>query len=1103
MRLAYLLRWALFAAPLLLAWSPAAAKMAYSSSFELPDEPPLPQGETLPPPEFPIEWRGEPLSGGGAGTTKWDTSYTHSGERSVSLSCASGVFGLAGPRVGLDGVEWIRAGAWTRTWEADGGAAVWLVWLDRQGKLVGADRSTPVVSPERWSWVVVEAAVPQGAAAVRPVLALLSPGMAWFDDVDVRARTVADIGLEALSLGEPRAGERCSIRLTLEASGRLPSTDKLEIEMTSVAGRRVAAQGSFAVQLPRVGAPGTGIVLGPFDLRVDPYATPGEYYLTVRLGDVLLNTLELPNGRFALGGRPRVPEDGPSATVALLAPSAASAGDTLTVEVGAVVSAATDEALIAAAWLRKGRATYAATEGLLARAPEVAEGRTAGTGQLELVVPEGLPDGEYQVEAFLVGRYRGASATGAVTISGGSGLTRVPACGRYLGSDGASHAWRTTDTGMLVWDGMPYVPVGLTLCPSYLTELDPADAEGNQARWEAFLEDTRRLAAMDLRDVYVRTGPLGLADLPVEAVQRVVDRLEKLGFRYGLEIGGAWPQPMTGYRIGRTERLRDMPAGNDHGLVLEDSLLPPESWALVAIYQCPPGPEPVRVMRIPVNNSSLTLRIPPEAGDATYTAWATLEVEAPEGMGPGDVADDASFRARKASVSRALEALRFGSGLRFLSNPLSGDIGLPPADIVPSFASTFADRFARWLELRYGGDLARLNTAWRLAPKPGALPSFAVAGRLVALGGPGPDLLMADPLAEHWYLLDPEHSSYVADLEAFREEIQAESLCDITAAVRSIVDVPTLLVPGSGLVPAGPEDATAVLAAPLSTGKHLVSRDPIDGTDGVALCIPTLEADASRPVQATRLGENRLSLRLPWIIGITGMGPEVTTPAAAVAALAEWGAKAAYLELPPSTASGPREWPSPERAALRETLIAASQPVLVGAYPRSLRTPVGPADGRPLALAEVAAAGAAVAITDRVWLVPAAVLPPESTMVFAASSPRTDRDGIAAEEIEAYLRDAPEPGLILVGPREDLGEIPSLDSLLLPTYAPCAFGAGEAQQTREGSGLEAVREGEAGWPVLVHRGGLWLFPVRGLDLEGALWVLRGLYGAADDSVGGG
>ncbi len=1076
------------------------------TSFEVGDEPLDEEGHPLPEAKFPVLWSGQALSPDGAGEALWEATTARTGQRSIGVSNASGTFAAVGPRGPVQPGDWIKVRVWARTWQADGGAAAWLIWLDPLGRPIGSERSTPTISEETWSFVTLEASVPPGVVAVQPALVVLGPGVAWFDDIEVRSRPTALLALQSLTIGRPQAGERCSLRVSVEGDGVLPSTDSVEIEIGAVTGRRVAARGSFPARLPRLATKGVPIDLGPFDLAVDPYAPPGRYCVWLRVGDMVLNSLALPNGTFEVAGRPRYPSEGPSATVSILAPPEASAGASVTAQLGAVIAPAADGPVIASAWLRRGRETYAATETLLAREPGP-EQTTRATGSIEIAIPDGAPAGDYRIEAFLVGRYRGSpSAQADVRVTGAGRPVRLAACGRYLSSDGTSHAWRTTPTGTLVWDGMPYVPLGVSFAPSFLTDLDPADGAGNQARWDDFLELTRQLAEMDLKDVYLRTAPRGITGLPVEAVQRVVDRLERLGFRYGLEIGGEWPEEYTGYRIGRTDRIAEMAAGTDAGLVLDDRLLTPDAWALVAVYSAPPGPAPIRMMRVPVRNGSLAIRIPADAGAATYCGYATAEVTVPPGEGPGDVADDVRFRIRKAEVGRALEALRFGRGLRFLTNPLSSQVGLPPADVLPSFPSTFGERFAGWLEDHYAGDLGRLRRAWCFAPESAELPSFSVAGRLVPVGGPGPLRVLADPQAEHWYLAALDQSSFASDLEAFREEMQAESTADIIAAAKSIVDVPVLLAPrptvravrdeedevGEGAPPPG------FLISSLTTGKHLVCRDASDGPDGVMLWQSDV-SDLMRPVVPTRLGENRLSLRQPWLVGLAGAG--CGGPSDAARSLGGWGAKAAFLErlswpCAPPGQSGLPVWSTAEREALRQLLLESSPPVLVSAYPRRLRRVLGVAPPGALPLDGDPGEGAAREIAEGVWLVPAATLPPEGVGVYAVTCPNAARDTVAAGEIERFAGAPSERGLILLGGREDLGAIPSLDSLLLPTPVTCPFGAGEANGLREGSGVERVTEGGHGWPVLAHRDGLWLFPVHGLDLGSALWLLRGLYGGS-------
>lgn len=1100
---------------------PALAGLTLSTSFELGNEPPPPEGVKVPEPAIPSFWVGHALSRSADGSVGWEKAVGRKGARCLSVSSAGGNFGAVGPRIPTTEGAWVEVRAWIRTFQATGGAGVWILWLDAEGKLLGASRSQAIwnelpppddlgpgeglAAPKRdapWRLCAVEGQAPGGTAACQPALVTLAAGMAWFDDVQVREEQTAALTLREVQLGPIRPGEPCSVRFALAAADRFPIVSSVELSLVGRTSLRLIAHGQFPLETPRGVAAGEPVRFGPFLLDVDRYAPPGEYALSVRCGVAVLEAQTLPGGSGRLLPPSGAVEGGPIPSLAMDVPGAARAGDPLRVSLSLRLDPPETAPRLAAVRLSRGGAVYAACEALLSD-----DGAGWLVADATLRPPAACESGEYLLEAFPLGPLGSPGLVSRPLVLSGEGEgTRPLSFGRYRSRAGSAHGWRTTESGSLVWDGLAWTPAGVALLPTVIARYSAEDPVGNEERWSAFEDVTRRLAERGISDVYLRTGVRGICDTPLDLLQRTVDRLEELGFSYGLEIGGGQPRSYSGHRLGGSWTLDGAEAGTDNAVEIFDPLVTGASSALVALFGAGDSRLPLQLMRVPLDGPpgqpdapilrQVGLRIPAETAGGPFHARVTPEAMVPPFSGPGDLGDEAEYRSRKSTVCRRLEELRFGEGLRFLTNPLATEVGPPLAEVLPGFPGGFPEAYAAWLRDRFG-EVEALRQAWAFAEQPEPPTTFASAARLVPLESPDGSWLMADPQGERYHVIAPARSSWLADLEAFRQESQASCLQDIAAAVKTLIDVPVLLAPD---VTVGTE-RRGLGASMLGTGLHMVGSGDSDGIDGVLLADPGGVDELAEPLLATRLEENRLASRAPWLLASCPVGdPD------ARARLATWGARGGWLDLGECGAGAaveallPASWQGRGLETVRERWLDSTAPILIGAFPQRLRTPIGVPDERPLALSGGFGPDAAIRLAEGVWLVPAARLSPLGSQITVVSLPNASRLGTAAAQLERYLAGSP-GGVVVVGSREDLGAVPTLDSLLTASFAPCPYGSGEAQVPSSSWTPDPAPSGQPGAPTLCRRGGLWLFPVRGLTRDDARWLLGGFFG--DTADGGG
>jgi len=1062
-----------------------------------------PEEQQIPDRESPDGWEFALLTADSDAVGAWRQASARTGKASLELAPTGGACAWVGPRESISPATWVRASAWVRTWQFRGTVAVGMLWYDKTGRAVGEVRSTPPDRAADWDRLCVEAPAPAQAATLRPVLLAYGSGMAWFDDLRLVSRDEPALRLLSMTAAGTTQGSSWAVSLSIEATAPMRAAGSITLQLVCLSDGSTACEATFATGFDGGLAPGIH-KLGPFVLDIDHYATPGDYLLRMRLGNASVDSLGLPNGIVKVLRRGRGPDEAPHARVEVTAPDTAVAGGEVMVLVRARIAPAPQDPPLVSVLLQSGRAAYAATEAFLEERRHD-ETYDEFSGQAVLDLPVDLSPGDCELHVSLMGPLaaRACTTRGIAVASDGKGSR--PVChGLYRSAAGVEHCWRTLEEGLLAWDGLPYMPIGGMIRTRFLADYSPLDPEGNKDRWREFETRTRALADAGVTDVYLATDPGDLAGTPPDAVQRVVDRFEELGFRYGIEIGGTADDGFIGYLIGHDLEMAGVVAGAENMLPLNGLPFPPGPQALAVLYDDADG-RPLGTFRLPIREGSIQLKLglTEQTKGHTYTAFVTPQVFVPAGYGPGDAANDATFKARKAAVCRRLESVEFGDGLRFLSNPLGRDTGLPPGDVIPTFPSTFGLRFAEWLRSEYDDDLGTLRAAWKCAE----LPSFDAAGRSVPLTGPGGAGSLADEDAARLYDCQVADGSYVSDLEAFRQRIQAESLDDLVAAIKSIVDVPVILEPeAAGIVAASGDRVGALIRASREVGVHHVSRDPYYGPDGVALSPPKLPSDLARASLVARIAENRSYLKAPWLVATRAAprlepGTEQSLVRAATADLSWTGARAVFLQwasdelgdtLAPDIRGLPGLLSDLGRGSEARDLLSSAGPELVFTYPPRHRLIVGVRDDRPAALDGTVGGAPPVKLPDGRWLVPAPTPASESEAPLIVSLPCAVKNHAAARTLDSYLAAEPRASLLVLGTREDLGLVPTLDRLYTPDRRATHYGGGEAQVLASVGGLVPAGPSERGYPDLAHLGAWTLFPVTGLTSEDLVWLLCGV-----------
>jgi len=351
----------------------------------------------------------------------------------------------------------------------------------------------------------------------------------------------------------------------------------------------------------------------------------------------------------------------------------------------------------------------------------------------------------------------------------------------YTDRDGVKHPWTVTATHSLLWEGVPYLPVGGAFTPKSLTD-------SSEAAWQS---DVRALGALHEKGVLdVLISPSkSLPDIPAAAFQRLIDHLEANGFRYGLGFGPGLSKPLTGFVVkpanyryfeadSSTAHWRADHADQGFVAILEDG-----NSGEYRIAQSGRYPIKDDFLSIPLDSIKSSGRLigllyphktMPGSGEATLPdLWSGYD----------------DYRDRLLAY---MSGIKFGKGLRFLLDPLSRHLGLANEyeSIMPA-SDAFRLEWESWLERSFPG-VEDARQRWGMneyEPK-----SFDELARYVPLwlGDRGLGYLF-DPQGDRMLRVDPAKSTFWNDFRQFRNESIANYMRSLAEVLKhQAVDVPVV-----------------------------------------------------------------------------------------------------------------------------------------------------------------------------------------------------------------------------------------------------------------------------------------------------------------------
>lgn len=311
--------------------------------------------------------------------------------------------------------------------------------------------------------------------------------------------------------------------------------------------------------------------------------------------------------------------------------------------------------------------------------------------------------------------------------------------------------WRVSETRILLWDGVPYIPAGVRA---------PGTPDTIKALAEAGVEDA-------------------LLEVPLENWKEVVESAEKEGIRYlltpkeGLRGVPAFIVKPASYRLSQVARDGEYSIPVPNGVSMyyvvlreQDHTIAGRGWVDVIQQEA---------------KLKLSLRYAP-GGYLVLLYPRVQQSELPDWW--------EGFSAFRDSFLYCLLHSPFQKGIRGLVNPLGPISYSVPDGIVPD-SELFRLEFTAYLKGKYR-EVDKLVTAWSLTA--GRLSSFEQASRLVALFSQdrGTDYLW-DPLNDTLFPVLAKGGRYWDDVRAVLHEASVRRTRRLTEAIRRVVDVPVLL----------------------------------------------------------------------------------------------------------------------------------------------------------------------------------------------------------------------------------------------------------------------------------------------------------------------
>lgn len=357
-------------------------------------------------------------------------------------------------------------------------------------------------------------------------------------------------------------------------------------------------------------------------------------------------------------------------------------------------------------------------------------------------------------------------------------VVKLKTGGTYVDGSGAAHAWTINDGHTLIWDGKPYVPVGVVFCP---LSLKPQAGEQELAVDAAALGLLKEKGITDL--IISPPGPVSSSD-PV-LFQKLIDHLEAAGFSYGIDLHDAPMTPLKGYLISPARYRLEGP--NPQTKIVCN-------WADVdsAIYviarKSDNSIKSIGGAVVREGKVTISLSEPLSSGEVLIVYPRRTFETAPGGQ-IGDLWT--GFGEYRDRLVGFLEKIKFGPGLRFFLDPFvcKADLASETVEFLPD-SQGFRVGLEAFLTKRYTHE-GGVNTAWGFVD---LVNSIEEATRVIPLWAKGRGLSYAyDRASAKLYSVNALTSQLWRDVVDYRDTSIQEHMNAIADVLRKqVADVPVI-----------------------------------------------------------------------------------------------------------------------------------------------------------------------------------------------------------------------------------------------------------------------------------------------------------------------
>jgi hypothetical protein len=332
-------------------------------------------------------------------------------------------------------------------------------------------------------------------------------------------------------------------------------------------------------------------------------------------------------------------------------------------------------------------------------------------------------------------------------------LALAQSSGTFKPQGAAPASWSINPNHTLIWNGQPYLPLGLRI-------------DGNPA-------DIKTARAAGVSDVIVQLPAIGMG------WKEAFAELESSQMRYLIDISSLAPMAKgyavepQGYRISGITSKR-----------LIDAKIPGALSAL-AVLMTRRDSQIERVVRMPISNGKLQFEVNP-LNDLEHVLLIYPEMRSIQQADLWDAMDE-----HRDNVITALRKSPPGPGLRGLVNPVGTMLQLTGGELrfVPS-SPYFRFELRSYLESKYKNIEATMRT-WAMSAAP--IEGFDHLARLVPLwsGQRGVPQLW-DPETDKLYQCDSKRSGIWRDIQDVITNAATRRYQRLVLAIRGTVDVPVI-----------------------------------------------------------------------------------------------------------------------------------------------------------------------------------------------------------------------------------------------------------------------------------------------------------------------